>query len=133
MDLNKITLLGNLTRDPEAKEVNGSKIVKFGLATNYAWKDKKTGNRKEDVVFHNIIAWNGLANTMEKWLKKGDKIYIEGRVSNRTYEKDGVKKNYSEVVAKNLIMLSGKSKKTEKSEKEAEVVEEEVDTTKVPF
>ncbi|MBU0731305.1 single-stranded DNA-binding protein [Patescibacteria group bacterium] len=133
MDLNKVTLIGNLTRDPEIKEINGSKLAQFGLATNYSWKDKKTGDKKEDVVFHNVSAWNGLGEVAEKWLKKGNKVYIEGRVNNRTYEKDGVKKNYSEVVAKNMIMLSGKATKTEKSAKEAEVVEEEVDATKVPF
>lgn len=133
MDLNKVTLIGNLTRDPETKEVNGNKVARFGLATNYAWKDKKTGEKKEDVVFHNVSAWNGLGEVAGKWLKKGNKVFIEGRVNNRSYEKDGVKKNYSEVVAKNMIMLSGKAAKSEKSAKEAEVVEEEVDATKVPF
>ncbi|MBU0670656.1 single-stranded DNA-binding protein [Patescibacteria group bacterium] len=134
MDLNKVTLIGNLTRDPETKEVNGNKLAKFGLATNYSWKDRESGDKKEDVVFHNIVAWNGLGSTAAKYLKKGNKVFIEGRVNNRKWEdKKGDKRFSSEVIAKNMIMLSGKSATSDKAQKEAEVVEEEVDSNKVPF
>ena len=110
MDLNKVTLIGNLTRDPETKEVGSKKVVRFGLATNDIWKDKKTNEKKETVIFHNVVAWDGLGETVNKYLKKGNKVFIEGRINNRAYlDKNDVRKTRSEVVARNMIMLSGRS------------------------
>lgn len=128
MDLNQVNLIGNLTRDPEVKDLNGLKIAKFGLATNYSWRDKKSNDKKEDVIFHNVIAWRKLAEIVEKYLKKGQKVYIEGRINNRSYtDKSGNKRTASEIVANNLIMLSGK-----KNEK-AEVVAEGDNAGEIPF
>lgn len=139
MDLNKVSLIGRLTRDPESKSIStGSQIVKFGLATNRTYKVKS--EKKEETVFHNIIAWGKLGEIISKFLKKGDKVYIDGRVNNRSFQdKSGVKKYYSEIVANNMIMLGGNSnkKKTVKElqadEVQSEVVEEEVDVEKIPF
>ena len=136
MDLNRVFLIGNLTRDPESKEIaNGQKVVKFGLATNRIFKSG--GNKKEEVVFHNVIAWGKLGEIVEKYLKKGSRVYLEGRVNNRKYEDKGVTKYYSEVVARELLMLGStngsKSKQSKEKVIEETVEEEEVDLEKIPF
>lgn len=130
MDLNKIALIGRLTKDPETKELKSNQaLTKFSLATNRTFMS--AGKKKEDTTFFNVIAWGKLAEIIEQYLKKGDKVYIEGRVNNRSYEdKEGKKKYISEVVATQLIMLGGKKKAEAEN---ASVVEEEVDLEKVPF
>ncbi len=113
MDLNRIALLGNVSQEPEQKTLaNGASVTKLNVATSYAWKDSKSGDKKEKVNFHTVIAWNGLGKTMNSYLKKGDKVYLEGRVDNRSYEdKAGITRYVTEIIAQRLIMLGGKSKK----------------------
>lgn len=138
MDLNKVTLIGNLTRDPESKNLpSGQAVVKGGVATNRVFKTKE-GEKKEVTVFHNFVAWSKLGEIVMKFLKKGDKVYLEGRIDNRSYQdKTGAKKYISEVVVDNLIMLGGASSKAkttkQKQAEEAAVEEEEVDLEKIPF
>lgn len=138
MDLNKVTLIGNLTRNPESKNLpSGQAVVRCGVATNRVFKTKE-GEKKELVVFHNFVVWGKLGEVVMKFLKKGDKVYLEGRIDNRSYQdKAGAKKNISEVVIENLIMLGGASSKTksakQKQVEEAAVTEEEIDLEKVPF
>ena len=75
MDLNRVTLIGNLSSVPEQKKLaSGSTVTKAHLATNYSWKDRKTGELKEKADFHNLIAWNKLGDRMQQYLKKGDRI-----------------------------------------------------------
>jgi single-strand DNA-binding protein len=94
---NMIILIGNLTRAPEATtSAMGKEICKFGLATG----------EKENVIFHNIVTFDKLAQLCEKYLTKGRKVYITGRQINRSYEKDGVKKYVSEVIAHKVLFLS---------------------------
>ena len=113
MDLNKVNLIGNLTQDPEARNLpSGQNVALFNLATNYNWKDVKTKEKKSRADFHRIVAWGRLAEVITIYLKKGSKVYLEGRLQNRSWEdKSGQKKYTTEVVASDLIMLGGSQKK----------------------
>ncbi|MFA6392393.1 MAG: single-stranded DNA-binding protein [Patescibacteria group bacterium] len=136
MNLNKVSLIGNLTKDPIGKKIaSGQTITYFGLATNYSWKDIKTKERKEKVDFHNIIAWGRLAEIVTTYLKKGDKVYIEGRLQNRKWDDEkGQKHSKSEVVAQNLIMLgkAGAVKDKVGQEAQKQMAQEEVSAEEVP-
>ena len=111
MDLNTVFLIGNVSKQPEVKKFDsGSSVTKLNVATGYAWEEATTKEKKEKVAFHTVIGWNGLGSTMEKYLKKGDKVFIEGRLDYRTYEAgDGTTKYVTDIVASRLIMLGGKS------------------------
>ncbi|MFH0988246.1 MAG: single-stranded DNA-binding protein [Parcubacteria group bacterium] len=106
MDLNRATVIGRLTRDPEVRTTpQGTAVASFGMATNFIWTDA-AGARQEKVEFHNIVAWRKLAEICGQYLKKGAKAYIEGRLQTREWEgQDGVKRFRTEIVADNLIML----------------------------
>ena len=102
MNLNKAFIIGNLTRDPELKTLpSGSAVCNFSIATNRTWKDK-SGEQKKDVEFHNIVAFGRTAEIIHQYVKKGNGIFIEGRIQTRSWEKDG-KKNYrTEIVAETM-------------------------------
>jgi len=102
-------LIGNLTRDPEMRYTpQGTAVCSFGIATNSSWTSG-TGEKKESVEFHNIIAWNKLAETCAKFLKKGGKVYVEGRLSTQSWQgQDGIKKQRTEIVINDLVMLDKK-------------------------
>src|SRR3989344_3905017 len=106
MDLNKVMLIGNLTRDPEMRTTpGGQNVCSFGLATNLVWNDQ-SGQRQTRAEFHNIVAWRKLAEICAQYLKKGNKIYIEGRMQTRDWQdKEGNKRQRTEIVADNMIML----------------------------
>jgi single-strand DNA-binding protein len=107
---NRVTLIGNLGQDPETKSLeNGKKVVKFTLATNESHKNGE-GQKVEETTWHNIVAWNGLADIAGKYLKKGRQVAVEGRIVYRTYEdKKGATKYITEIVLNDLILLrSGK-------------------------
>ncbi len=107
--LNKVQLIGNLTKDPELKYTATSMAVAtFTIATNRGWTTD-TGEKKDEVDFTRIVAWNKLAEICGQLLKKGRKVYVEGRLSNRSYEdKEGVTKYISEVVINDMILLDSK-------------------------
>ena len=107
--VNKVILLGHVTRDPELKNIpSGQAVCSFGFATNRVWKDK-TGEKKDAVEFHNMVAWGTLAETCAKNVKKGKPLYIEGYLKTNTWEgKDG-KKNYkTEVIVDELSFVGSK-------------------------
>jgi single-strand DNA-binding protein len=105
--LNKVQLIGNLGKDPELKYTSaGVAVATFSIATSDSWKDQE-GNTQERTEWHNIVAWRKLAEICGEWLKKGKRVYIEGRLQTRNYEKDGVKRYITEIVADQLIMLDG--------------------------
>jgi len=114
MDLNKVMIIGRLTRDPEGRTTpSGQNVCSFGLATNRTWTDK-TGQRQEKVEYHNIVAWGKLADICTQYLQKGRKIYIEGRLQTRDWEgQDGAKRNRTEIIAENMIMLESKGSGTQ--------------------
>lgn len=104
--LNRATLIGNLTRDPEFKTTpTGQSVVSFAVATNRAWLDVNR-QKQEKADFHNIVAWGKLAEICNQYLKKGRKVFIEGRIQTRDWQgQDGVKRYRTEIVADNMIML----------------------------
>lgn len=108
--LNKVTLIGNLTRDPELRYTpQGTAVAQFGLATNRDWTTAQ-GEKKEEVQYHRIIAWSKLAELCSQLLTKGSKVFVEGRIVYRSFEgKDGVQRNITEIVMDNMIVLSGKT------------------------
>lgn len=107
--LNKVQLIGNLTRDPELRYTpNGSAVCSFGMATNRSWTTD-SGEKKEEVDFHNIVAWRKLAELCSQFLVKGRKVYVEGRLSTRTWTgQDGQQRSKTEVVIDDMILLDSK-------------------------
>lgn len=98
MYINKVTLYGNLTRDPELKALpGGQQVASFGLATNRSFKNKE-GQQQEQTEFHNIVAFGRTAEVMGQYLKKGRPAYIEGRIQTRSWDKDGQKQYRTEIV-----------------------------------
>jgi single-strand DNA-binding protein len=109
--LNKVLLIGNLTRDPEMRYTNsGAAVVTFGLATNKSWKDSD-GESQESAEFHNIVAWNKLAEICQQLLAVGMMVYIEGSLKTRSWEgEDGVKRYKTEIRVDEMILLDSKGK-----------------------
>ncbi len=135
MNLNKAELIGNLVADPAVKALpSGQSVAVFRVATSYAWRDSKTKEKKENTEFHPIIAWGKLGEVVGKYLKKGDRVFIEGRLRTRNWDgKDGIKRSKTEIIAQNLIMLGGAKAKPESEATKVndEVVVEEVSLEKV--
>lgn len=105
MSVNKVILVGNVGRDPETRHLDkGVVVARFSLATteNYT---SKTGEKVSNTEWHNIVAWRGLAEVVEKYVKKGSQLYIEGRLRTNSYEKDGVKHYTTEINAVTLQLL----------------------------
>lgn len=114
--VNKVILVGNLTRDPELKQMaNGQSIVTFGLATNREWV---AGNEKKSLAeYHNIAAWGTLAEICGKYLKKGKLVYIDGYLKTRSWDSpEGVKIFRTEIVATDMIMLDKRPKEDEEED-----------------
>lgn len=109
MDLNKITLIGNLTRDPEERRLqSGNLCATFDVATNLRWRDGKTKELREAAEFHHVVAWGALAERAVQFLEKGSRVYVEGRLRQRSFsDKQGQKRTVQEVSASELIFLSG--------------------------
>lgn len=102
-------IIGNLTRDPESRNTpSGQLVSSFSVATNLVWTDQ-SGQQQKKVEFHNIVAWRRLAEICSKYLKKGSKVYIEGRLQTTDWTgQDGLKRYKTEIVAENLIMLDSR-------------------------
>ena len=107
--VNKITLLGNLGQDIEIITFdNGNRIAKTSLATTEYWKDKKTGEKKAHTEWHNLVFSGNLVDLANKYLQKGSKLYVEGKVSYRNYEKDGEKRYFTEIAVRDMKFLDPK-------------------------
>jgi single-strand DNA-binding protein len=109
-DLNKAMLIGRLGQDPELKYTqSGVAVVNFSVATGMKWKDQE-GNWQEKTEWHNITAWRGLAETCANYLKKGSRVYLEGRLETDSWEDENKKKHYrTKVLVDDMIMLDAKS------------------------
>lgn len=109
--VNKVILIGNLGRDPEVRHLeNGAVVANFSIATSEVYNDKNTGERREITDWHNIVLWRGLAQVAEKYLKKGMKVYVEGKLKTRSWSDENNQTRYTtEVVADQMTMLSGKT------------------------
>ncbi len=155
--LNRVQLIGNLTRDPELRYTpSGSAVCSFSIATNRSWTTD-TGEKKDESEFHRIVAWNKLAEICSQFLTKGRKVFVEGRLATRSWQaQDGTQKQTTEIVISDMILLDNRkseggedveadaspkapkvAKKAE-SKKEEEVVEEgpaeeEIAADDIPF
>ena len=107
---NKVTLIGNLGQDPEVKELNGgNKLAKFSLATNETYRNK-AGEKVTDTQWHNLTAWGKTADIVEKYLKKGSEVAVEGKIVNRSYnDKEGNKRYITEIEVRDLLLLGKKN------------------------
>jgi len=118
--INKVTILGNVGNDPEIKTMqSGDRVANFTLATSESWKDKATGEKKERTEWHRVVCFNQpLVNVIENYVKKGSKLYIEGAVETRSWEKDGQKVYTTEIVLRpfrgEIVMLDGKGQEPTK-------------------
>jgi single-strand DNA-binding protein len=107
--VNKVILVGRLGKDPEVRNLdNGATVANFTVATSESYKDKTTGEKKEITEWHNIVLWRGQAEVAQKYLHKGDMVYIEGKLRTRSWEKEGVTRYTTEIVGDNMTMLSTK-------------------------
>ena len=108
--VNKVILVGNLGKDPEIRTLeSGVKVARFSVATTESYNDRNTGQRVDQTEWHNIVLWRGLAEIAEKYLRKGNQVYIEGKLQTRSYQdKDGITKYSTEIVGQNLNMLGGR-------------------------
>lgn len=107
--LNRVELIGNLTRDPELRYTpQGTAVCTMGIATNRTWQTEN-GEKKEDVEFHRVIAWNKLAELCSQLLTKGRKVYVEGRLQTRSWTaQDGTQKSLTEIVINDMLILDSK-------------------------
>ncbi|HRN96310.1 MAG TPA: single-stranded DNA-binding protein [Candidatus Levybacteria bacterium] len=153
--LNRVELIGNLTRDPELRYTpQGTAVCTIGIATNRTWQTEN-GEKKEDVEFHRVIAWNKLAELCSQLLTKGRKVYVEGRLQTRSWTaQDGAQKSLTEIVINDMLILDSKrsvdasegvdeipedepsqaaSKPVAKKKEKQAPVEEEINPDDIPF
>jgi len=130
--LNKVQLIGNLTRDPELRYTpQGTAVCTFGLATNRSWITEG-GEKKEETEFHRIVAWNKLAELCSQLLFKGRKVYVEGRLQTRRWAaSDGSQRQTTEVIINDMMILDSKRAPEEQGEKE-NIPEEPPEVPEVP-
>lgn len=144
-------VLGNATRDAELRTTpNGKSVAGFAVATNRRWKDQ-SGEIKDEVQFHEIVAWGKLAEIAAQIIKKGSKVYVEGRLQTRTWEgQDGARRERTEIIADNIIGLSSRGEisesheesyepqekpaaKAKESKKEGSETNDEINLDDIPF
>ena len=110
--INKVILVGNTGKDPEVRHLeSGVTVASFSLATSETYKNK-SGEKITNTEWHNIVVWRGLAKVVENYVKKGSKLYIEGKLTHRKYEKDGQTKYFTEILCRELTMLDSKDSGT---------------------
>lgn len=110
MDLNKVMIIGRLTRDPEVRTTpTGVNVCQIGVATSYVYTNQQTGQKVEQTEFHNVVLWRKLGEIAGQYLKKGARVYIEGRLQTRSWDgQDGQKRYRTEIIGDNMIMLDGR-------------------------
>ena len=108
--INKVIIIGNLGQDPEVRHMpSGGAVTNINVATSETWKDKNTGQQQDKTEWHKVVFFNRLAEIAGEYLKKGSKVYIEGSLRTRSWEKDGVTHYTTEIVANNMQMLDSKN------------------------
>ena len=109
--INKVILIGNLGKDPEVRRLeNGATLARFSVATSESYVDKTTGDKRVNTEWHNITVWRGLAEVAEKYLKKGHKVYIEGKLKTRNWQDETGNTRYAtDIIADNMTMLTSKA------------------------
>lgn len=151
MDLNRVMIIGRLTRDPELRSLpSGRSVASFSVATNRQWTDAQ-GQKQKQVEYHNIVVWSKLAEVANQYLKKGSQVYVEGHLQTREWTaQDGTKKNRTEIICDSFIMLGSRAggegsdftppssvgaapSMATPSAAPQEVVEEEIKVEDIPF
>lgn len=119
--LNKVMLIGNVGKDPEVNFTpSGVKVAQFRMATSETWKDKD-GAVQEQTDWHTIIAWRGLADVVERLVRRGSRLYVEGKIQSRSFDdRDGHKRYVTEIIAENLLLLDAKRPEQANSHAETE-------------
>jgi single-strand DNA-binding protein len=106
--VNKVILIGNVGQDPDARYLpNGGAVTSLNLATTETWKDKNTGEQQERTEWHRVVFYDRLAEIVAEWVRKGAKLYVEGRLRTRSWEQDGVTRYATEIIAQEMQMLGG--------------------------
>jgi single-strand DNA-binding protein len=130
MSVNRVILLGRVGKDPEVRNTtNGKTVANFSLATSESYKDS-SGEKKETTEWHNLVLWGKTAEIAQKYVSKGDQIYVEGKLQTRSWEKDGVTKYTTETIVDKLTLIGGNKRSTNQEEPAA--VEDSTDDT-LPF
>ena len=107
--LNKVSLIGNVGRDPEIRyTASGAAVANLSIATSESWKDKNSGEQVQKTEWHKVVFFGSLAEIVEKYVHKGSKLYVEGKLQTRKWEKEGVDMYTTEVVGLNMLMLDGR-------------------------
>jgi single-strand DNA-binding protein len=144
MDLNRATIIGRLTRDPEVRSTpSGKSVSSITVATGRTWTDQ-AGQKQKETEFHNVVLWGKLADIVGQYLRKGAKVYMEGRLKTRDWTgQDGVKRYRTEIIADNMIMLDSPSGRSAMpmastgdnyaSNDSGPVIEEEIKVEDIPF
>ncbi len=144
MNINRALICGNTTRDPEVKTIpSGQNVATFSVATNRTWTNK-SGQKQEEVDFHNIVAWGRLAEIVGQYLKKGQIVFVEGRIHTRSWEdQSGNKKYRTEIIAEKVQLgpRSGMARNESAEERSTEIheevepskTEEEINVDEIPF
>ena len=134
--LNKVMLIGNLTRDPNLRYTpSGTAVCSFGLATNRSWTPSDGGERQERVDFHNVVAWAKLAEICGQIIHKGDKVYVEGRIQTRDWKTDdGVDRRITEIVIDNMMLLGNPrgSRRFQNDDDDLDVADVDADENEAP-
>lgn len=113
--VNKAIVVGHLGQDPEIRYMSdGTAVANFTVATSESWKDKQTGEKKERTEWHRIVAWRALGELCGKYLSKGRQVYVEGRLQTRSWEKDGVTRYTTEIVATDVQFLGSRDDAADK-------------------
>lgn len=107
--INKVILVGNVGQDPETRYMpNGNAVTNISLATSETWKDKNTGEQQERTEWHRVTFYQRLAEIVAEYVKKGSKLYVEGRLQTRSWEQDGVKRYATDIIANEMQMLDSR-------------------------
>ena len=132
MSVNKVILVGNVGKDPEVRYLeNNVAVAKFPLATSDNYKNKN-GERVSNTEWHNIVAWRGLAEIAEKYVKKGNQLFIEGKLVSRSWDdKEGNKRYITEVIVSNMQMLDKRNQSSDNNQQQATVEETKTETDDV--
>lgn len=147
LSLNRAQILGNLTRDPEMRFTpNGQAVANFSVATNRRWKGRDGAADGEDTQYHDVVVWGKQAEAIVPMLKKGGPVFVEGRIETRNWEgQDGAKRNKTEIIADNVIVLGGRGSDSNAYSKpdakpavnatpaKAPANNEEIDIEEIPF
>ena len=107
--VNRVQIIGNLGRDPEVRHINDNVVANFSVATTESWKDKATGEWQEKTEWHRVVAWRYLAEKVERSLRKGKQVYVEGKLETRQWQgKDGEDKYTTEIIARDIQLMGRK-------------------------